>query len=622
VTILHTPALDAAIDAILARVGGHLVCGTPLGLGKPVPLLNALYTRVKADPARRLSIITALSLEIPRAKGELEQRFLEPFARRTFKGVPQLDYLRDLRRGALPAHIEVLEFYFRPGAMLEIPAAQQRYISSNYTHIARDMGNRGVNVVLVMVAERDGRYSLSCNPDLTLDVVAAMRARGAPCIVVAQVNRDLPFMGHDADVGEDFFDVVVDAPPGRHPLFGVPNPSIDHTDHAIGILAASLVKDGGSLQLGIGSLGDAVAHWLRVRQTGTASFIDALDAVTQRHHSELVKREGGVDIFSRGLFASSEMFSWGLLTLLRAGVIRRRADGDTGPVLQAAFFLGPGKFYEALRELAPDERELVRMTSVLRVNDLYGEEEWLRQRLRHARFINVCMKVTLAGAVVSDGLADGRVVSGVGGQYNFVAMAHELENARSILLLRSTHSYGARTESNVVFNYAHTTIPRHLRDIVVTEYGIADLRGRTDAEVAAALIAIADARFQDELTAAAKKAGKLPRDWRVPDTARANTPERLGERMAPLASCHLLPLFPLGTDFDDVEQELILALLWLKARSSSWRGRLSLAGGLIGARPLPEHALALARMGLATPRSLKEKILQRLVTLGLDRSDS
>ncbi|HKQ29855.1 MAG TPA: acetyl-CoA hydrolase/transferase C-terminal domain-containing protein, partial [Burkholderiales bacterium] len=404
------------------------------------------------------------------------------------------------------------------------------------------------------------------------------------------------------------------------PLFGVPNPPIDRTDHAIGILAASLVKDGGSLQLGIGSLGDAVVHWLRVRHAGTADFADALDGVTQRRWGDLVRREGGIGIFSRGLFASSEMFSWGLLTLLRAGVIRRRADDGKGPALQAAFFLGPNNFYDALREMSEPERDLLRMKSVLRINDLYGEEQWLRQQLRDARFINICMKVTLTGAAASDGLADGRVVSGVGGQYNFVAMAHELEGARSILLLRSTHEHGTHVESNIVFNYAHTTIPRHLRDIVVTEYGIADLRGCSDAEVASALIAIADARFQDDLTNAAKHAGKLPRTWRIPEAARTNTPERLGERMELLAARRLLPLFPLGTEFDDVEQRLIAALRWLKTHTSSWRGRFALGRGMLTARSSSEQSSALARMGLAAPHNMKEKILQRLVTLGLNRS--
>jgi acyl-CoA hydrolase len=583
-----------------------------------VPLLNALYARAARDAQLRLSILTALSLEVPRAAGELERRFLEPFAKRLFDGVPRLDYLRDLHAGKLPANVELNEFYFRPGAMLGVPAAQQGYISSNYTHAGRDMLARGVNAVLVMVAERGGRYSLSSNPDLTLDVVSGMRARGAPCAVAGMVNRKLPFMTGDAEVGADYFDVLLDAPVLEHRLFGVPNPPADPPDHAIGLHAAALVKDGGTLQLGIGSLGDAVAHWLQVRHAQPGAFAAAAAALGLERHRELLKREGGLGRFTEGLFASSEMFTWGLLSLYRAGVVRRK--DDAGYVLQAAFFLGPEAFYQALRELPEDERRLFRMTSVTRINDFFGEEEGARRRLRDARFINICMKATLFGAVASDGLEDGRVVSGVGGQYNFVAMAHELAGARSILLLRATREAGGAIESNIVFSYGHATIPRHLRDIVVTEYGIADLRGRTDAEVAGALIAIADRRFQDALAARAIAAGKLPRGWRVPEAALTNTPQALAARLAPLGRQGLLPTFPLGTDFDAAEQRLVPALRWLKESASHWRGRAALVAGFAGARAKPEDAPALARMGLETPNGLRQRLLRRLLVLAMERT--
>lgn len=616
---MRTTDLEAAVDAILARTGERVVCATPLGLGKPVPLLNALYARVKADSRRHLSILTALSLEIPRPGGELERRFLEPYLRRAFAGVPELDYMRDLRHGALPRNVELFEFYFRPGAMLGIPVAQQNYVSSNYTHAARDMLARGVNAVLVMVAERGNRYSLSCNPDLTLDVVQSLRARRAPCVVAALVNRNLPFMTADAEVDEGFFDVLVDAPGLEHALFGVPNPPIEPAEHAIGIYASALVRDSGTLQLGIGSLGDAVAHWLRQRHVASADYGDAGAALELRRHGELIDREGGLGPFREGLFASSEMFTWGLMTLFRAGVVRRRAEGDAGPVMQGAFFLGPNDFYRQLRDLSEQERDMILMTSVARINDLFGEESLVRRQRRDARFINICMMMTLSGAAVSDGLADGRVVSGVGGQYNFVAMAHELEGARSILLLRATREAGGRIESNVVFNYGHITIPRHLRDIVITEYGIADLRSRTDSEVAAALIGIADARCQEGLAAKAKAAGKLPRDWRIPDEARANTPTRLAQRLAPLSARGLLPEFPLGTDFDPDEQTLIPALRWLKRHSTGWQ-RLALAPALAAAESTPEETAALERMGLGAPRGMKERLLRRVVALGLRRT--
>ena len=77
-----------------------------------------------------------------------------------------------------------------------------------------------------------------------------------------------------------------------------------------------------------------------------------------------------------------------------------------------------------------------------------------------------------------DGLANNQVISGVGGQFDFVDMAQKLDDGRSIILIRATRQSSGGVESNVVWNYGHITIPRHLRDIVVTEYGVADLRDR------------------------------------------------------------------------------------------------------------------------------------------------
>ena len=617
---LRLASVVPAVDAILERTGPRIACATPLGLGKPVPLLNEVYARVKADPQRHLSVLTALSLEIPSASGELERRFLEPFVRRVFAGVPELEYARDLRRGAQPPNFELFEFYFRPGAMLGVPGAQQNYVSSNYTHAGRDMLARGVNAVLLLVSERNGRFSLSCNPDLTAYVSSGMRSRGAPCVVAALINRKLPFMDGDAEVGEEFFDLIVDAPEYQHELFGIPCPPIEPAEHAIGVRAATLVRDGGTLQLGIGSHGESVAHWLRQRHVDNAAFTQFADALGIDGRHELVAREGGLEPFASGLFASTEMFTWGLMTLFRAGVIRRRADGSDGPVLQAAFFLGPKAFYEALHALPDEARRSLLMTSVARVNDLFGEESAARRQRVDARFINICMMVTLSGAAVSDGLADGRVVSGVGGQYNFVAMAHELEGSRSMLLLRATREAGGRTESNIVFNYGHVTIPRHLRDIVITEYGVADLRGKSDSEIAAALISIADARFQPELLGKAQAAGKLSRSWKIPQHARENTPERLAAQLDPLARKGWLPVFPLGTDFDADEQRLIPALQWLKKSTATWKGKLGLAAALGNEAPTEHEASALARMGFTGAGGIKELLLRRVLALALRRT--
>ena len=99
----------------------------------------------------------------------------------------------------------------------------------------------------------------------------------------------------------------------------------------------------------------------------------------------------------------------------------------------------------------------------------------------------------------------------------------------------------------------------------------------------------------------------------MPQHALDNTEERLAERLAPLASRGLLPLFPLGTDFDAEEQRLVAALLWLKGNAFK---------ALLGARPQPQDLPALARMGLAEPRGLRERLLRRVVALGLRRAAS
>src|SRR5438270_3133589 len=166
-----------------------------------------------------------------------------------------------------------------------------------------------------------------------------------------------------------------------------------------------------------------------------------------------------------------------------------------------------------------------------------------------ARFINNTMMATLLGAAVSDGLDDGQVVSGVGGQYNFVAQAFALKGARSVLTLEATRQAGGALKSNVLWRYGHETIPRHLRDVFVTEYGVADLRGKSDADVIASMLTIADSRFQDELARVAKDAGKLPRAFEIPAVHRENLPERIATALRPAREAGLLPSFPFGSDF-------------------------------------------------------------------------
>jgi hypothetical protein len=291
-------------------------------------------------------------------------------------------------------------------------------------------------------------------------------------------------------------------------------------------------------------------------------------------------------------------------------------------LLDAGFFFGPASFYEALRKLPSSERELFAMRGISFINELYGHEWDLKvSQRRHARFINTVMMMTGLGAAVSDALAEGSVVSGVGGQYNFVSMAHALPEARSILCLRATRTSRGKTSSNIVWNYGHTTIPRHLRDIVVTEYGIADLRGRTDREIVEALLGIMDARFQDEFVSAAKRARKLAADFRIPEVARTNTPLALRDKFSVWRSQGFFPELPFGSDFTTEEVVLAKALKLLAASTSTFSGKLSVAAdaftkGAI-AKDVEPH---LARMSLHKPATLRERLYQRLVASAIRSS--
>ncbi|MDH5835603.1 acetyl-CoA hydrolase/transferase C-terminal domain-containing protein [Luteimonas kalidii] len=645
---LRLEDLDEAVAAMLQRLPPALHIGAPLGLGKPHRLLNALYERVAADPARPMTLYTALSLDPPRAPPGLARRFMAPFAERQFgAGFPRLAYVDALRRDALPAHVSVEEFYLQSGAMLGSAQAQRRYASLNYTHVARALADRGVNCIVQKVAANDdvSRLSLSSNTDLTFDAVDAIVAAGHPRpLLVAEIDPHLPWLDGTAVVDADWFDLVI-APPGPHPkLFALPRQPVGDAEHAIGLYASALVRDGGTLQIGIGALADALCHALALRHVDNAAYrrvLHALDPTLEAHPA--VKASGGLEPFEQGLYGCSEMINEGFRRLVEAGVLRRKVvdkaslmqrvnDGSASPLdlellerdgqfLHGAFYLGSQAFYDWLHGLDDATRRGIGMKRVSEVNELYGLDEGLeRLQRRDGRFFNTCMMATALGAAVSDGLEDGRVVSGVGGQYNFVAMAHALPGGRSALLLRATRESGGEAESNIRWNYGHTTIPRHLRDLYITEYGIADLRGQPDEDCVIAMAGITDARFASQLLDTARRERKLRGDFAMPAAWSAHTRERLADTLAPFRRDGTLPDYPLGSDFAEVEQRLVRALAWLQARTGSRRGKLETVAAALAYRDAAADDEALARMDLAAPRGIGARIEARLLRLALART--
>ncbi len=702
-------SVEECVDKTIARVGNTLRLGAPLGLGKPVQLINAFFRRVASDSSLSLHIYTALSLELPKAGGHIEAGLVGPIIKRLFGDYEELDYMKALRSDTMPPNIEVSEFYFKAGAMKNIPSAQQNYISSNYTHVARDLVDHGVNVVIQMVAtkQKSGRkcISLSCNPDTGLELAARLREKNdRDYVCIAQSHDDLPFMEHDAEVEDGFFDMLVCNSKYNKTLFAVPNSAVPLKDYATAMYASSLIEDKGTLQIGIGSLGDAVAHACILRHKHNSRYKEILNELS----AHTAGQAAACEPFTEGLYVSTEMFVNGMMHLKEQGIVKRKVydnlilqnginqgemshtvdarlfnyirreklmptvldkmalaelkawgiidesvcleqgalvvegrvqanntgDPDTlsallagtegkalkqGKILHGGFFLGPQDFYQKLRQLDEIDQQQICMTSVGKTNHLLANVELYCAQRQKARFINTGMMVTLAGAVASDALENGSVISGVGGQYNFVAMAHDLPGARSILCIRSTRGSGETLRSNIVPFYGHLTVPKHLRDIVVTEYGIADLRGQSDADIIKRLVNVADSRFQRELLDFAKANGKVPVEYEIPTHARNNTPEKLMQVLGAELGKGLLPDYPFGTELTTQEIALSASLRRVKALTEEPTQLLkALFKALISSTDHRDAKPYLERLNLEHPGISKDLLIQQLILLDLE----
>ncbi|MDX1301593.1 acetyl-CoA hydrolase/transferase C-terminal domain-containing protein [Photobacterium sp.] len=714
---------DELVDSIIAHVGKNIVLGLPLAIGKPIAFVNALYQRAKSDPSISLNIETGISLEKPVGKNSLEKQFLKPFVDREFANVPDLDYILDLRKGAVPDNIAINEFFFKAGSFLNSPQ-QQNYTSTNYTHAVRDLLDKGVNVVAQLVAKRTingvTTYSLCSNSDLALDfapVMDELQKNGTNVAMVAEVNSNMPFMQNHAEVADNVFDLVLDQNLQQdhkdYALFAAPHASISPEDHMIGFYASTLVKDGGTLQVGIGSLSSALTYSTLLRHKQNSLYTQLMKDLQVEQKFPICKTVGDTGTFVEGLYGCSELMVDGFMHLYNAGVLKREVfedltiqtllnkkkittqvtistllilqdhnaistvltDNDVtylkrigvfkpsvelidgllhigeqsfagnlknaealqwitkyclgdaltgGVVMHGAFFIGPKDFYDALNNMSDADHKKFCMTSVNYVNDLYdhfiGNQQLKQAQRKHARFINSAMMVTLNGSAISDALENGQVVSGVGGQYNFVAQSHQMPDSRSIMKLRSCAVRNGKLKSNILFNYGHTTIPRQLRDIVITEYGIADLRSKPDHVVYTELIKISDSRFQQELLNKAKAAGKVAKNYEIPAEFCNNTPQAIAKIYQTYTQKEVFGPFPFGCSFTEQELKLGKALKSLKSKSASRKGKMQCLWQVVTA-PKPSQTVIplLKRMGLDNPKNLQEHITKRLLTAELSK---
>lgn len=271
--------------------------------------------------------------------------------------------------------------------------------------------------------------------------------------VIAQVNKNMPRTMGDCFIHVSDLDYIVE---DDTPLIELAPPKISEVERAIGENCASLIHDGDTLQLGIGAIPDAVLLFLKD------------------------KKDLGIH---------SEMFSDGVVELVEAGVITNKRKTINRGKSVAAFLMGTKRLYDYV-----DNNPEVAMHPVDYVNDprIICQNDNLIS-------INSCVQVDLMGQVCSTSIGLTQI-SGVGGQVDFVRGANMSRGGKSIMAISSTASHG-KISKIVPFldKGAEVTTSRNDVNYIVTEYGIAQLRGKNLSQRARALIEIAHPDFRPAL---------------------------------------------------------------------------------------------------------------------------
>ncbi len=305
------------------------------------------------------------------------------------------------------------------------------------------------NVLLVQVSEPDAHgycsFGISC--DYT-----------KPCaekadLIIAQINPNMPRVMGDNFIHVSELDYIVDQ---ESDIIELAPPVIGETQKKIGENIAALVKDGDCLQLGIGAIPDAVLLFLKD------------------------KKDLGIH---------TEMFSDGVVELIKSGVITNKCKQIDKGQCVASFLMGTRNLYDFVHD-----NPMVKMLPV----DIVNDPRIICQN-DNVVSINSCVEVDLMGQVCSESVGL-KQISGVGGQVDFVRGAKMSKGGRTIMAMPATAANG--TISKIVpflTEGATVTTNRCDVDYIVTEHGVAQLHGKTLRDRARQLIEIADPKFKDEL---------------------------------------------------------------------------------------------------------------------------
>jgi acyl-CoA hydrolase len=357
----------------------------------------------------------------------------------------------------MAGHLRHRALFIGPNARQAVNEGRAEYIPVFLSDVPQ-LFTRGLlplDAALVNVTPPDphGFCSLGTSVDATLAAVRSART------VIAQFNRAMPRTLGDSFIHVSEIDVATEV---NVPPYEVPQPVHGDVERRIGGFVADLVPDGATLQMGIGAIPTAVGAAL------------------------LGKRDLGVH---------TELFTDTIVDLVEAGVVTgARKERNRGKIV-SAFMMGTRRLYEFV-----DDNPMVEMRPV----DYTNDSQVIRQFSRMVA-INSAIEVDLTGQVVADSIG-WRLYSGVGGQMDFIRGAAQASEGRAIIALPSTAANG--TISRIVpflkEGAGVVTTRAHVRTIV-TEWGVAELFGRSIRERAQALIAVAHPDVRDQLTAQARR---------------------------------------------------------------------------------------------------------------------
>ena len=315
-------------------------------------------------------------------------------------------------------------------------------------------GHPRIDIVLLQVSgpDRAGNYNAGIGIECLREAMAGAR------LVIAQLNPALPWTGGDTLIEGGLIDILV---PVRHPVLELPAPPIGPVERAIAENVARLVPDRATLEIGIGRIPEAVTRALGEK---------------------------------RGLGIHSGSIGDGVADLMAEGVVDNRHKEIDGGITVTLMLIGTRRLYAYA-----DRNPKIAIRS-----PRYTHDALVLGNFRRFVAINSALEVDLTGQVNAETVA-GHSVGLTGGQMDFVRAANRAPEGRSIIALPATSR--DRAHSRIVARLADgvVTTPRADADCVVTQHGIAELRGRTLAERAQALINVADPAFRADLRRASER---------------------------------------------------------------------------------------------------------------------